>query len=277
MFTSEFPISLVSHMKRLRRAWTLIEMLAAIAIVGVMAGILLPALSKSVSNARSVACVAAIKSYAQATHAYAADSKDFPPSATVVSPNGQLVWVSDFPTVRLPSPGGGQVQVRYPHQGWFSAYMLLDTGYLPFPAALCPTQKPQASLAGSPIVNGRFDEASRPNYAIPEVFYLNPRVYHAGVAWPNPAAALQSQRLTNVRHPASKVMIFEYRVWHLRGEPSLISALTSGRSGSVSTTDGGSRSWRLTGSLSRGTNSVWGYEHPSPWITPDGVRGVDLP
>lgn len=65
------------------RAFTLIELLATIAIVGVLAGILIPTVSSMRTGARTARCVSNLRQLAQAGQLWMADNKGHMPDANL--------------------------------------------------------------------------------------------------------------------------------------------------------------------------------------------------
>ena len=80
-------------MKKGAHRFTLIELLVVIAIIGILAAILLPALSKARLRAKSMTCISNLKQISTAAKMYAEDSEGYYLRASHPYPNvGSMSW-----------------------------------------------------------------------------------------------------------------------------------------------------------------------------------------
>ena len=78
----------------MKKSFTLIELLVVIAIIAILAGMLLPALSKARAKAQSIKCISNLKQYALWFNLYANDNNDALPGVTDCRDEGEksMAW-----------------------------------------------------------------------------------------------------------------------------------------------------------------------------------------
>jgi prepilin-type N-terminal cleavage/methylation domain-containing protein/prepilin-type processing-associated H-X9-DG protein len=90
-----------------KRAFTLIELLVVIAVIAILAGLLLPVLSRSRQTAQAASCLSNLKQWAIATQLFASENDDLLPKDG--TPNGTSTaegWYNDLPrSLGLPCYG----------------------------------------------------------------------------------------------------------------------------------------------------------------------------
>jgi prepilin-type N-terminal cleavage/methylation domain-containing protein/prepilin-type processing-associated H-X9-DG protein len=98
-------VTTFAHQKSNRRAFTLIELLNVIAIIAILAGLLLPALSRAKDRARSIICLNSQKQMQLAWQLYEGDAERFPRNLLIPDPPYLPNWVGGGMSYETTIPG----------------------------------------------------------------------------------------------------------------------------------------------------------------------------
>jgi len=117
-----------------RGAFTLIELLVVIAIIAILAGMLLPALSKAKTKAQGIACLSNMKQLQLVWHLYAGDFNDRIVSSGYTSPVEPTAWVDGWLDFTPGNPDNtNTAALQDPERSKFALY-LQDVGVYKCPA-----------------------------------------------------------------------------------------------------------------------------------------------
>ncbi|NBU07423.1 MAG: type II secretion system protein [Proteobacteria bacterium] len=194
---------------RPRFAFTLIELLVVIAIVAILAGMLLPALSKAKDKAKGTSCLNGIKQWGLGQLLYAGDYDDKMPrdgmgaagtygvAGTSGNPSDAAAWFNLLPTYMSEKP----LSTYWAAPG--SAVYANNTASLPYPGGKGKVWHCAAARQGSaPTPNGQYGFFS---------FVMNIDLKKAdasGVGGPS-LAFPDMPRMASILKPANTVLMFD--------------------------------------------------------------------
>lgn len=188
----------------LNRGFSLLELLAVIAVIGVLLAIALPALGRIRARSVELQCTVHLRSVATAITAYAQDYRGYVPYG----------GLSQHP---INTPYGGQIPVGGVHGlsdgRWSSLLPEYWTGDRWPEGMVCPNQ-PEYDPAspGSPDSGSLMIDAIRrePFYELGAAFHLSATSLGNPIdSLEDPPVQVQAHKLDDVRYPSSKALLFE--------------------------------------------------------------------
>tara|TARA_R110000744_G_scaffold380356_1_gene500903 strand:- start:134 stop:955 length:822 start_codon:yes stop_codon:yes gene_type:complete len=185
-----------------RKAFTLLELLAVIAIVALLIAILFPVLSSVKQTSSELVCLTRIRNASFAVTQYTDQNRGFLPFA------GYTVNTITNPALESIRVGGTN---GFSHSQWVNIMPEYWTGDLWPQSMMCPDQPPyDPTFTGQwPNVDLLTDGFRRqPLFDLSGAFHITPQSLTQNTEYNN--LIVQPQRLHNVTFPSSKTLLYEF-------------------------------------------------------------------
>lgn len=252
---------------RLSRGFTLTELLVVVAVIGLLLGILLPALASARREGKRTACAAAMKQSVVVTMTYATMWRDAVPHIKAKPLTSRPASLGDV-RGRVVDSAGVWFETAYYNQAssWLKpAWLSVGPD---FAGLDCPSVPQDPSLPLF-VLGGR--EVPRMTFWMARGFLADSRVFVAGGAALPEAWQPQAQPLPRVRFPSAKTLLVESRAWHERRGQQAIDEV--GAQVTVGFVDG---SIRRVEAAPRAVLAIEAVANPVAWLdTVGGVGGRD--
>lgn len=247
-------------------AFTVIEVLIVIAIVGLLIAISLPGLGAARARAKEAHCVAIIRNAHGLVAMYAADASDLPPHGGYQP--GSLA--TGEPAVRLMYTHTG-IEVAYFNQTHLWTDVVANWQGEAVVGATCPSTK-DSSHAVSPPPDAHGGTGNASSYYVSAAYFADPAFWQ-----PTPVhreSHFITQRVATTRFPSDKALLYEHHVRHIDGHGLTPLSAMCKRS-PVAFTDGHASVRPFRGV--EAVHAIHDVNSPMPHShTPNGVLGRDV-
>ncbi|MEL7484251.1 MAG: prepilin-type N-terminal cleavage/methylation domain-containing protein [Planctomycetota bacterium] len=206
------------------RGFTLIELLVGIAIIGLLIGIILPALGGARTTARQTLSLANTRSIAQTFELYAGAHRVYPFPGTIADDVAGLP--DDVYSMKWYAPTGTAIIAISDVWPMATLWPSLVADITPweegFPTWVSPGR--DKSLESLDDILGDQEATEIVSYEFAHGFFARPRNWSGSVTQPADAdeSLVAPTRPGDVRSPSSKVMLFDSDLTYLREQPEIV-------------------------------------------------------